>query len=56
MFKQKTLAWQNLPNADQLPTTLFTSEGNFGEKNSAGLYWPIWLLVMLQLENILVLL
>lgn len=48
--------WQNLPNADQLPTTLFMCEANFSERNSVGLYRPIWLLVLLELENFLVLL
>lgn len=32
VFKQKTLAWQNVPNIDQFPVTLFMFEGHFSEE------------------------
>lgn len=40
----------------QLPTTLLVFEAHLSEKKSAGLYRPIWLLVLLELENFFVLL
>lgn len=57
-FRVKTCCIQAeetcLAQLDKQSSLLF--EGNFSEKNSAGLYRPIWHLVMLQLENFLVLL
>lgn len=32
VFKQKTLAWQNVPNINQFPVTLFMFEGHFSEE------------------------